>query len=73
MRETDNNIKSTVEMVSGAGINPIQFILNTIREYCPELIEMLVKQLNAHHHKYPLFNAHHKYQKKKKRLKEEMM
>ena len=81
-KEADNNIKRTIEMVSGACINPVQFILNTIRKYCPQFIDTLVKQLNAHHHKYqqrnahhnyPLFNAHHKYQKEKKRLKEEVM
>ena len=42
-KEADNNIKRTIEMVSGAGINPVQFILNTIRKYCPEFIETLVK------------------------------
>ena len=42
-RKADNNIKHTTEMLSGAGINPIQFILNTLRKYCPEFIDTLVK------------------------------
>ena len=31
-READNTIKRTIEMLLGAGINPVQFIHNAIRK-----------------------------------------
>ena len=42
-READNTIKRTIEMLLGAGINPVQFIHNAIRKYCPEFIDTLAK------------------------------